>query len=51
MHMISLVSESRLTLRSTRLEGQIKDTQENIEKKKTEIIQIQAGAQGAIGAQ
>ncbi|PNP60299.1 hypothetical protein THARTR1_00323 [Trichoderma harzianum] len=35
----------------TRLEGQIKDTQENIEKKKTEIIQIQAGAQGAIGAQ
>ncbi|KAH6605791.1 prefoldin subunit 6 [Trichoderma cornu-damae] len=27
-----------------RLEGQIKETQENIEKKKTEIIQIQSGA-------
>ncbi|KAL6897170.1 Prefoldin [Trichoderma evansii] len=31
----------------TRLEGQIKETQENIEKKKTEIIQLQAGAQQA----
>ncbi|KAL9483738.1 hypothetical protein ACSS6W_002527 [Trichoderma asperelloides] len=33
----------------TRLEGQIKETQENIEKKKTEIIQLQAGAQAASG--
>lgn len=39
------------SLRRTRLEGQIKETQENIEKKKTEIIQLQAGAQGAIGGQ
>ncbi|UKZ76516.1 hypothetical protein TrVFT333_004222 [Trichoderma virens FT-333] len=30
------------------LEDQIKETQGNIEKKKTEIIQIQAGAQGAL---
>ncbi|TFB06847.1 Prefoldin subunit 6 [Trichoderma ghanense] len=35
----------------TRLEGQIKETQANIEKKKTEIIQIQAGAQAAVGGQ
>ncbi|RFU75254.1 prefoldin beta subunit [Trichoderma arundinaceum] len=33
------------------LEGQIKETQENIEKKKTEIIQVQSKAQGAIGGQ
>ncbi|UKZ67523.1 uncharacterized protein TrAtP1_008680 [Trichoderma atroviride] len=31
----------------TRLEGQIKETQENIEKKKTEIIQLQSSAQAA----
>jgi prefoldin beta subunit len=32
------------------LEGQIKETQEKLEKKKTEIIQIQASAQAAAGA-
>ncbi|KAJ4269468.1 Prefoldin subunit 6 [Fusarium torreyae] len=31
----------------SRLEGQIKETQDKLEKKKTEIIQIQAGAQAA----
>ncbi|KFH45983.1 Prefoldin subunit-like protein [Hapsidospora chrysogenum ATCC 11550] len=34
----------------SRLEGQIKETQEKLEKKKTEIIQIQASAQAAAGA-
>ncbi|KAM5345927.1 hypothetical protein ACJ41O_011788 [Fusarium nematophilum] len=33
----------------SRLEGQIKETQDKLEKKKTEIIQIQAGAQAAAG--
>ena len=32
---------------STRLEGQIKETQDKIEKKKTEIIQVQTSAQAA----
>ncbi|KAF4962461.1 hypothetical protein FSARC_9456 [Fusarium sarcochroum] len=31
----------------SRLEGQIKETQDKLEKKKTEIIQIQSGAQAA----
>lgn len=32
---------------STRLEGQINENQEKLERKKTEIIQLQAGAQQA----
>ncbi len=35
---------------STRLENQIKDTQAKLEKKKAEIIQIQAGAQAGATA-
>ena len=34
---------------SSRLEGQINEQQEKIEKKKTEIIQLQAAAQQAAG--
>ncbi|OAQ66195.1 prefoldin subunit 6 [Pochonia chlamydosporia 170] len=33
----------------TRLEGQIKESQEKLEKKKAEIIQIQSSAQAAAG--
>ncbi|KID99661.1 Prefoldin, partial [Metarhizium majus ARSEF 297] len=33
----------------TRLETQIKETQDELEKKKAEIIQIQASAQAAVG--
>ncbi|KAF4458850.1 prefoldin beta subunit [Fusarium albosuccineum] len=33
----------------SRFEGQIRETQEKLEKKKTEIIQIQSGAQAAKG--
>ncbi|KZZ92405.1 Prefoldin [Moelleriella libera RCEF 2490] len=32
----------------TRLEGQIKETQEKLGKKRTEIVQIQASAQAAV---
>jgi hypothetical protein len=35
---------------STRLEDQIKETQGKLDKKKAEIIQIQAAAQQAAGA-
>lgn len=35
---------------SSRMEDQIKSTQETIEKKKTEIIQIQASAQAQASA-
>lgn len=35
--------------RRSRLETQIKESQEKIEKKKTEIIQLQASAQGQAG--
>ncbi|CAP62164.1 uncharacterized protein PODANS_5_12970 [Podospora anserina S mat+] len=34
----------------TRLEGHIKETQAKMEKKKTEIIQVQTSAQAAVGA-
>lgn len=34
---------------SSRFENQIKETQDKLEKKKTEIIQIQSGAQAAAG--
>ncbi|QPG94173.1 hypothetical protein C2857_005112 [Epichloe festucae Fl1] len=35
----------------TRLEGQINETQDKLEKKKTEILQLQASAQASAGGQ
>lgn len=43
---VDLLADDRC---SSRFENQIKETQDKLEKKKTEIIQIQSGAQAAGG--
>lgn len=39
-----------MCIRSTRLDGDIKDVQGKLEKKKGEILQVQASAQAAAAA-
>lgn len=49
-HALFLAHATRLTsfyLHSSRLEGQIRDTQDKLDDKRTQIIQAQAGAQAA----